>query len=556
MNPAAAVRLLQLALAVGLSGAVEVTSSSSSTNLLRAEPPAVPSAATVAPAAAAVPAVTATVESPKKVEVQVQAKGQVSQDDQKKETTAALIEDKKDSATSVGALFEEQEAKQEQEISELKSELKILQEHVEKPEVTVRLKVDEPSKLATASRSSMPADTKPAELTAQQARAPVNKDVMYSVYVRKIYDIDVSKKTWEADLVISLSWFDESAHAPGAADTATTYDVETARARNFWLPDIAITNRHMKDVETVSESVKVWPRRGWVTKVERVSVQMLNDFDTSAYPFDNQSLKVVLSSTKFMSDEVSLRPHEDPTWFGVKTDSLKGTGFVGLEGPEPNYTYEAINETDGELRKCRGNFYLKVKRSSMATSRTVFEPTLTLVSLPYAVLFFPRLLPFSMPRLATSMIPLLCMITFAGKYKMPDSWLDVYFEMVTLLISSMCVWSLVVEVVQHTYKNEELANRMVWELKILYPATGLCLFLFLLCFSSGDYNDGATGMVRFILLTEHVCVIYFARKRAEPQAEETSEGSDLKAAADASKDPPPVPDSADKHAAEKDVDSH
>eukprot|EP00930_Biecheleria_cincta_P059030 TRINITY_DN4479_c0_g1_i1.p1 TRINITY_DN4479_c0_g1~~TRINITY_DN4479_c0_g1_i1.p1 ORF type:complete len:542 (+),score=101.33 TRINITY_DN4479_c0_g1_i1:80-1705(+) len=541
MTLAVAARLLLLALAASLSGAVEVTSSSG-TNLLRAEPPAVPSAAATAAAAAAA--------SPRKVEVQVQAKGQVSE--------------KQGSVTSVGALFEAQEERQEQEISELKSELKKLQEHVEKPEVTVKLQLDELKKPATANeeakRSSPPAESKPAatleELAREKATAVVNKDIQYSVYVRKIYDIDVAKKTWEADLVVSLAWYDAQSHAPASpSDAPATYAVDEAR-KIMWLPDIAITNRHMKDVETVSESVKVWPRRGWVAKVQRVSVRMLNDFDTSAYPFDNQTLKVVLSSTKYMSDEVSLRPHEDPEWFGVKPNSLKGTGFVGMEGSEPNYSYAAINETDGELRKCRGNFYLKVKRSSMATSRTVFEPTLTLVALPYAVLFFPRLLPFSMPRLATSMIPLLCMITFSNKYTMPDSWLDVYFEMVTLLISSMCVWSLVVEVVQHTYKNEELASRMIWELKILYPATALCLFLFLLCFSSGDYNDAATSMVRFILLVEHVCILYFARKRAQPQAEEATEGGDLKDAADASKDPPPVPDSADKPAEEKGADTH
>lgn len=453
----------------------------------------------------------------------------------------------KESLTSVGALFEAEEAKQEQEISELKSEIETLHGQLEKPEVTVELKVDEPSRVpANAAvepkRSPEKAETSMSlleKLDAQKAKAAVNKDIQYSVYVRKIYDIDVVKKTWEADLVFTLSWYDEASKAAGSPDTATTFDLEEAR-KGMWLPDVEITNRHMKNVETVSASVKVWPHRGWVSKVERVSVQMLNDFDTSAYPFDNQTLRVVLSSTKYMSDEVSLRPHENPSQFGVKEDFLKGTGFLSDEGSEqPLFTYEAINETDGELRKCRGTFNLKVKRSSMAISRTIFEPTLTLVALPYAVLFFPRALPFSMPRVATSLVPLLCMITFATKYKMPDSWLDVYFEMITLMIASMFVWSLVLEVVQHSYKNEELTYRMVWEMKILYPVTTLLCFFFVLCFTSGDYNDIATFAVRLILVIEHACILIFARKRAEPQAKAAEGGDgDLKDAADASKDKP------------------
>ncbi|CAE7457403.1 glvI [Symbiodinium natans] len=243
---------------------------------------------------------------------------------------------------------------------------------------------------------------------------------------------------------------------------------------------------------------------------------MTNDFDTSAtflqnfvnlsakvaYPFDKQTLQVIVASEKLMADELVLKPHTDTTLIGVKDDVLTGTGFGGAEGAKPSVAISSFKETDALLVKSRGLFEVHIARGFGAAGRQIFGPTMTLLAVSYSVFFFPMVPAFTMPRVASSVISLLGEMTLLTKNRVPDSWTDVYMEMVCLLIGSVSVLSLTMEICFHTYKNEELAKKLSGIYKIAFPVVFLVLFILVLCFSSGAFNDLCTYLVRTI-----VCIL-------------------------------------------------
>ncbi|CAK9106587.1 Proton-gated ion channel, partial [Durusdinium trenchii] len=157
------------------------------------------------------------------------------------------------------------------------------------------------------------------------------QEVMFGVYCRRVFDVDVLQKVWTGDLVLTISWNDPAAKKviPEGQDETR---LSSEDARNvMWLPDIGVTNRDFKNLEVISSSVKVW-KDGRVTKVERLLATMTNDFDIKAYPYDQQTLEVLVASEKMMADEMVLKPHTDETVTGVKDAVLIGSGFSGMEG--------------------------------------------------------------------------------------------------------------------------------------------------------------------------------------------------------------------------------
>ncbi|CAJ1357051.1 unnamed protein product [Effrenium voratum] len=365
-----------------------------------------------------------------------------------------------------------------------------------------------------------------ASQASQASQAASLREVMFGVYCRRVFDVDVLQKTWTGDIVITTSWND-----PLAAEVIPTNKEEKRFATDvarklMWLPDISVTNRDFKNLEVISSSVKVWSS-GWATKVERMLVTMTNDFDTKAYPYDQQTLQVILASEKLMADELVLKPHTDKTLLGVKDDVLTGTGFIGLDGTaKPGYNISSFQEADALLVKSRGLFEIHILRSPASAGRQLFGPTFILLSVSYSVFFFPMVPAFAMPRVASGIISLLGMVTFMTKNKMPDSWTDVYLESICLQIACVCILSLSMEIVFHTCKNEDFAKQLNFEYKVAFPVASFLIFFLLLAFSAGGFNDVCCYLVRtliFLLMVGNFVRIY--RRTRPAQAEKGAEGA-------------------------------
>lgn len=333
------------------------------------------------------------------------------------------------------------------------------------------------------------------------------REVMFGIYCRRVFDVDVLQKTWTGDLVITLSWNDPAAtQAIPEGQDETRLATEEAR-KIIWLPDIGVTNRDFKNLEVISSSVKVW-KDGRATKVERLLATMTSDFDTKAFPFDQQKLKVILASEKLMADELVLNPHTDQKVTGVKDDVLLGSGFTGLEGAKPNYTIDNFEESDGPLVKSRGVLEIKIHRNSAVAGRQM-TPAFIILGVAYSVFFFPMVAAFVMPRVAASIISLLGMLTFMTKNKMPDSWTDVFLEAMCLQVACICLLSLTMEISFHTFKNEEFAKQLSFQYRCSFPVISMVIYVILISCTSGELNDLCTYLIRSLVAV--LMVLNFAR---------------------------------------------
>lgn len=355
------------------------------------------------------------------------------------------------------------------------------------------------------------------------------QEVMFGVYCRRVFDVDVLQKVWTGDLVLTISWNDPAAKKviPEGQDETR---LSSEDARNvMWLPDIGVTNRDFKNLEVISSSVKVW-KDGRVTKVERLLATMTNDFDIKAYPYDQQTLEVLVASEKMMADEMVLKPHTDETVTGVKDAVLIGSGFSGMEGAKPNYTISTFEEADGMLVKSRGRFEIKIRRNAAAAGRQLFSPTFIILGVSYSVFFFPMVPAFAMPRVASGIISLLGMVTFMTKNKMPDSWTDVFLEAMCLQVGAVCILSLTMEISFHTFKNEDFAKQLNLQYKVGFPVVSALIYIILLACTSGDLNNICTYLVRsivFVLMAGNLFRIYRrlnAGASAAPAAPDPPEG--------------------------------
>lgn len=352
------------------------------------------------------------------------------------------------------------------------------------------------------------------------------REVMFGIYCRRVFDVDVLQKTWTGDLVITISWNDPAAtQAIPEGQDETRLATEEAR-KIIWLPDIGVTNRDFKNLEVISSSVKVW-KDGRATKVERVLATMTSDFDTKAYPFDQQKLKVILASEKLMADELVLNPHTDQKVTGVKDDVLLGSGFTGVEGAKPNYTIDNFEESDGPLVKSRGVLEIKIRRNSASAGRQILTPAFIILGVAYSIFFFPMVAAFVMPRVAASIISLLGMLTFMTKNKMPDSWTDVFLEAMCLQVACICLLSLTMEISFHTFKNEEFAKQLSFQYRCSFPVVSLVIYVILISCTSGELNDLCTYLIRSLVAV--LMVLNFARiyrkLNPRPAADAPAEGA-------------------------------
>merc|ERR1719213_903483 len=127
--------------------------------------------------------------------------------------------------------------------------------------------------------------------------------------------------------------------------------------------------------------------------------ELLNNFDTTAFPFDRPELKVLVSSTSLMWSELQLKPLHDEDYMGADKDILRGTDLRVV-----NKTERAFEEKTGLLWKSRGEFVLATQRQSAVYLRQKLLPMLFLVTISFGVFYFPLEATFAMPRVATSLI--------------------------------------------------------------------------------------------------------------------------------------------------------
>jgi len=182
-----------------------------------------------------------------------------------------------------------------------------------------------------------------------------------------------------------------------------------------------------------------------------------------------------------MAKDVRLMPMQEAIPFAVHPESFDGTD---MELTSANA--RVWEEHDGYLIKSRGEFNLEVKRRPEGYIRKKLLPQIFLVAISWTVFYFPLLPPFAMPRVATSLIAFLALMTLKSASH-GGGWTDLVWENCVTLQFLTVMLNIFVELVNHTLQQGSIARRMDNELKVVLPTLAIVNFVILFSFTDGCY---------------------------------------------------------------------
>jgi len=297
--------------------------------------------------------------------------------------------------------------------------------------------------------------------------------VEFGIMVKNWFGIDFAGGTFTVDIVITARWQDDRAKKliPSGA-SSVRLAIKDAQS-SLWLPDIQVTNHIQKGIEVISSSVLV-EKSGALSKVQRELVTLKAGYITTDFPFDTQLLNINIASTVYMRDEVVLKATKDPALWSSNTTEL----FSNSPWNVLNMSLmSVIDDTNGGLlKKSRGVLAITVKRSASQYFSSIFVPSFVLLMMTWSSLWLPVAAPYVMPRVAVSVISVLCMMSLASNANnmIPATgkmtWMGQYLEiLIELQFCNMVFNALILSLEHKGQDRSELANAIDEELIFAYP---------------------------------------------------------------------------------------
>jgi len=333
-------------------------------------------------------------------------------------------------------------------------------------------------------------------------------EIQFGLYAKNFYGADLKTNTFRMDLVLSYVWQDARVAKVVPAGLERVVLSASQAAAKVWTPMMAVTNRDMGAYNRISAEVQIL-KSGQVEMVERVQVKAANNFELNNYPFDVQDFRVKIASTKYMVDDLVLKPSSADGVSGINDGLVDGTSYE-----MQSWSTSAYEEADGNLVKSRGMLQILVSRNLEKYSQDHLVPTAISLMISWAVFYFPFATPFITPRLMLSIITLLTFTNLMIKSNKqlpgaaPFNWNDLFNQFVQTLMFLTIVLNVASEICFHQFKAEALARQINHEAKVLIPAFSITVITCILCF--GSYHimtlHHATMFTQFLVLS--VCGSY------------------------------------------------
>lgn len=305
--------------------------------------------------------------------------------------------------------------------------------------------------------------------------------VEFGIYIKNFYGGSLRKKNFHVDSIITLKWKDERVKdiIPEGQDTMTM-DTSQATA-SIWLPEIAITSRDILSHEKISFAY-IASKDGTVTEFMRTLTGCKNEYHLENYPFDNQNMTMLIASSKYMNNELVLKPLDDTRYSGVEDNifDYKGWHYKG-------HKQFAFLEENGMLKKSRGAIQIRVKGDRDGYIENHMMACVLYLQISWAVFWIPFVPAFSTPRVVMSILAILVftqrMVITNSKLPlcgMPVNWHEIWNMLVGRLMASVIYFNVYTEFAFHVLKCETAARAMNTELKMWFPITATILLGFML----------------------------------------------------------------------------
>lgn len=303
---------------------------------------------------------------------------------------------------------------------------------------------------------------------------------------------------WALDMIEILMWKDPVAANRLILEGKDYVETDDAHARgSLWVPDIVCTNRVPGTYDVISSNIRI-DKSGQVTKTLRAMVSVRINMDLSAFPFDNQVLRVSLGSSKSLKDTLQLRATEDKDLFGPNPHIFNFSDWtIG------SFYIEDYEDVVGPLEKSRVQLILVVRRDSDPFVHSIIGSEFFVWLLMVVGIFLPTHQDFGSVRLLLGITLMVSMVgfkartaTFLPRERTGFTWIELWEDTLTCQFVAFLGMAGFVEVIWHTWKMEEFAKEHYFYCKILWFTTAFVTFLVCMWKMDGTYINSMVNVNR------------------------------------------------------------
>jgi len=317
-----------------------------------------------------------------------------------------------------------------------------------------------------------------------------------SVFVNSINKVNDAAGSFDASVSLRLRWTDPrlkfDSKESGTDRQEFGYEAATAKLATMWSPLITVSNNNDKSAKV--ESGLLIFADGSVLYTQRIKASFENKYNLRSFPFDTQTLAIVVSSTKYTTNKIALvQDQKDIDDSGVKED----TSIFGWKLQGFNFTAGTTKAWNGDyLPEMR--FQLSVTRDPASYMFSIFIPFILLMLVPTIITLYakadvaPRLTAWS-----GSILALIALnFTLSVRYAMLDAdsivmqlvTIGFVYQMLMVLLTVTLFNPLVAEKIANKYIVNEIVNFSRWIIPL-----GLVSFI---VFSSLITAVGASTLYR------------------------------------------------------------
>jgi len=290
------------------------------------------------------------------------------------------------------------------------------------------------------------------------------------------------------------------------------------------MPDIVISNRDIGGQERLSAAFELH-KDGTVVKTERLLLRVKQHFDVTAFPFDYQRPKIILSSATLMSDDLVLQEMSDGTLMGAKPGLFDDREFH-FESDKTT----VFEEVDANLKKSRGKLVMTLRRDWTRYLQTTILPEIFLILISFTVFWMPRATPFAMPRVATNLISFLTLMTLSisTSSMLPTdragmAWIELFADSMQMQNSFILFLNVYVDWVYCTLDLKELGEKMTNELAFLFPLMGSIVVFICFMGRSGEHLIWQQTLIRLWMFGVQATWIWHSLRRVREAEREKEE---------------------------------
>jgi hypothetical protein len=299
--------------------------------------------------------------------------------------------------------------------------------------------------------------------------------VAISIHVIKLASIDEVKQQFEIDGYLMLHWIDPRlAFTPtGLADLHREYDRTT-----IWIPHVEMVNavapRERYDTSTEGDS------DGAINYVERFHTVLSSKFMLRRFPFDSQSLLIIMHPYLRQERQVEFTAYNPDVWATPEFTQYSSLAQWNLQSVVPSIGTSSLYTG---LQVPEARFTIKVERRYAFYLWKVFLPLSLMVVLSWAVFWIEARDLSNQVQIAITTILTVIAFAFAISSTMPRvpylTYIDAFFLACYVFVFVSIVELMVVHLLHRHERSTDLGVRVQrisrWAVPTAFVVTNLIL---------------------------------------------------------------------------------